>query len=72
MSNRAEDDSTCTRCGGVIIELDADLKMCSKCRKEVNASAMDRIKYRKERTGNVKRIKMKIGILKGVKRKGGK
>ena len=69
MSNRVEDDSTCTRCGGVIIELDADLKMCSKCRKEVQASASDRIKYRKERTGKVKRIKMKIGKLRNVKRK---
>ena len=69
MSNRAEDDSTCTRCGGVIIELDADLKMCSKCRKEVQTSAADRIKYRKERTGKVKRLKMKVGILRGVKRK---
>jgi len=30
-------------------------------------SVQDRIKYRKERAGKVKRIKMKIGSLRGVK-----
>ena len=69
MGNRIEDDSTCTRCGGVILELDPRLKMCSDCQKEVNMSARDRIKYRKERTGKVKRLKMKIGMLKGVSAK---
>ena len=68
MGNRVEDDSTCTRCGGVIIETDPSLKMCSGCQKEVNLSARDRIKYRKERTGKVKRIKMKIGMLRGISR----
>ena len=61
--NRIEDDSTCVRCGGVIISTNPQLKMCSTCEKEVNISALDRIKYRKERTGKVKRIKMKIGKL---------
>ena len=69
MSNRIDDDSTCTRCGNVIVELNANLKMCSQCQKAVNLSAMDRIKYRKERTGKVKRLKMKIGMLRGVSRK---
>lgn len=68
MTSRVEDDTTCTRCGGVIIETDPALKMCSQCQKEVTVSALDRIKYRKERTGKVKRIKMKIGMLRGVKR----
>ena len=69
MSNRVEDDSTCVKCGGVIIDTDPELKMCSQCLKETNVSARDRIKYRKERTGKVKRLKMKIGMLKGVSRK---
>jgi hypothetical protein len=68
MSNRVEDDSTCLRCGQVIIELNANMKMCSACQKLVNTSALDRIKYRKERTGKVKRIKMKIGMFKGISR----
>lgn len=66
MSNRIEDDSTCTRCGGVIIDTNPAMKMCSTCQKTVNMSAIDRIKYRKERTGKVKRIKMKIGMFKGI------
>jgi hypothetical protein len=68
MSNRIEDDSTCTRCGGVIIDMNPAMKMCSACQKAVNISAADRIKYRKERTGKVKRIKMKIGKLRGISR----
>jgi MinD superfamily P-loop ATPase len=68
MSNRIEDDSTCTRCGGVIIDTNPAMKMCSSCQKAVNISAIDRIKYRKERTGKVKRIKMKIGMLRGISR----
>ena len=61
--SRVEDDCTCVRCGGVIISLNPQLKMCAACEKDVNISALDRIKYRKERTGKVKRIKMKIGML---------
>jgi Zn finger protein HypA/HybF involved in hydrogenase expression len=69
MSNRIDDDTTCTRCGGVIIERNPNMKMCSQCQKAVNLSAADRIKYRKQRTGSVKRIKMKIGMFKGINRR---
>ena len=72
MSNRIEDDSTCIRCGGVIVDLNPEMKMCSACQKSVNLSAIDRIKYRKERTGKVKRIKMKIGMLRGISKGGRK
>ncbi|OFW61319.1 MAG: hypothetical protein A2W01_11230 [Candidatus Solincola sediminis] len=70
--SRMEHGDICVKCGNPIIGLNPALKMCSTCEKLVCVSVADRIKYRKERTGLVKRYRIKIGKLKGVKRKGGK
>jgi NMD protein affecting ribosome stability and mRNA decay len=63
--NRAEDDATCVKCGGPVVDLEAPLKMCSKCQKDSEKKAVELIKYRKERTGNVKRIRIKVPFLAG-------
>jgi hypothetical protein len=63
--NRVEDDdAVCVMCGGVIIDLKPDLKMCSKCQKIAEAAALKQIKNFKSRTGNVKRIVFKTNKLK--------
>ena len=55
------DDQRCVKCGyDLISPKDADLGMCKQCIKDSMTAAKKQIKNRKSRTGNVKRIRMKM------------
>lgn len=58
--NRLE-DQCCVMCGAELISpKDAELSMCTLCLGTAKTSAQKQIKGRKSRTGNVKRLKMKV------------
>ena len=58
--NRLE-DQCCVNCGEQLISpKDAELSMCTSCQKEAVTAAKKQIKFRKSRTGGVKRIRMKV------------
>ncbi len=58
--NRLE-DNCCVNCGNPLISpKDAELSMCTSCQKESIQAAKKQIKNRKSRSGNVKRIKMRV------------
>ena len=62
--SRLDGESTCVKCGGIIVSLNPRLKMCSTCEKEVTAAARYQIAHRKD---DKRRWKLKIGALKGMK-----
>lgn len=55
------DDQRCVNCGFELIDpKNAKLAMCHDCIKKSKVAAMKQIKKRKNRTGEVKRIRMKV------------
>jgi hypothetical protein len=62
--SRLDGESTCLKCGGIIISLNPRLKMCSACEKAVTKVANYKIAHRKD---DVRRWKLKIGSLKGMR-----
>jgi hypothetical protein len=64
MGNRMETSAVCVRCGGAIIRLNPDFKMCSTCQKWAEERARDLIKKRNRPGGKSRRYKLKIGMLK--------
>lgn len=65
MGNRIDEESVCMRCGGVVINIDPALKMCSNCEKEVTEEARRKIANRKNPPKH-KRIRLKLPKLAGV------
>jgi len=58
--NRLE-DQCCVMCGSELISpKDAELSMCTICLKSAMDAAKKQIKNRKNRTGSVKRTRMKV------------
>ncbi len=58
--NRLE-DQCCVMCGSELISpKDAELGMCTTCVKQSQVAAKNQIKNRKNRTGTVKRFRMKV------------
>ena len=64
--SRLGSESVCIKCGGIILELNPNLKMCSQCEKDVCKKATIMIDHRKEDPKG-KRYKLKIGKLHGIK-----
>lgn len=62
--SRMDGESTCLKCGGIIISLNPRLKMCSTCEAAVTKSANYQIAHRKDEK---RRWKLKIGALAGMK-----
>lgn len=62
--SRLDGESTCVKCGGIIISLNPKLKMCSACEKACTASAMYQIAHRKDEK---RRWKVKIGAFRGMR-----
>lgn len=55
------DDQRCVGCGFELLDpKNAKLAMCNDCIKKAKTAAMKQIRKRKSRTGDVKRIRMKI------------
>lgn len=63
MANRIEQEAVCVRCGGLLIDLDSDYKMCSVCQKWVEENVRELIRKRKARHGSPTRYRLKIGKL---------
>lgn len=63
--SRLDGESTCLKCGGIIISMNPALKMCSACEKAVSEVARFKIAHRKDK--NVRRWKLKVGALKGMR-----
>lgn len=62
--SRLDGESTCVKCGGIIISLNPRLKMCGECEKAVTKSANYQIAHRKDEK---RRWKLKIGALQGMR-----
>lgn len=63
--SRLDDESACLRCGGIIINLNPRLKMCSACEKEVTTISNIRINNRK--SSNTKKVRIRVGSLSGIR-----
>lgn len=64
--SRLDGESTCIRCGGVIISLNPKLKMCTACEKKTCEDVSRRVANRKEST-KAPRRKIKINMLHGMR-----
>jgi ferredoxin len=62
--SRIDGESTCIKCGGIIISLNPKLKMCNACEKACTESALFQIAHRK---AEKRRWKLKVGALKGMR-----
>jgi hypothetical protein len=65
MSSRLNQEAVCLKCGGPIISMNPALKMCSVCEKAICAVASLKVKNRKN--PDVRRWKLKVGMLNGMK-----
>lgn len=64
MANRMDDVAVCVRCGGVIIKINPDYKMCSACQAWVEENVRELIRKRKSRHGSPTRYRLKVKMLK--------
>ena len=62
--SRIDGESTCLKCGGIIISLNPKLKMCDSCEKACTESARFQIAHRKDAK---RRWRLKVGALHGMR-----